>query len=269
MFRNPTTDLIVVLVIVLLIFGPKRLPGLGKQLGQGLRSSRIDHRRFDSDEDESESRRRSPARALLRSPRPAIRAVAEPAPASAQPYASRLSAAPSRVTKDARMAKVLRPIGHEDRLSIVDHLDELRSRLIICGIALAIAFGGLLLAEPRAAERCSTGPCRRPRDSANHISGLTADQVKEPKDVAADRRGRQRPGGVARSQTRERPDQLLPARLSEPQAAAEGAAQVDTAETAADHDRRRRAVHDHADGRRRTSRCCSRCRCSSTRRTRS
>ena len=37
MFRNPTTDLIVVLVIILLIFGPKRLPGLGKQLGTGLR----------------------------------------------------------------------------------------------------------------------------------------------------------------------------------------------------------------------------------------
>jgi len=37
MFRNPTTDLIVILVIVLLIFGPKRLPGLGRQLGQGIR----------------------------------------------------------------------------------------------------------------------------------------------------------------------------------------------------------------------------------------
>jgi sec-independent protein translocase protein TatA len=37
MFRNPTTDLIVVLVIVLVIFGPKRLPGLGKSLGQGFR----------------------------------------------------------------------------------------------------------------------------------------------------------------------------------------------------------------------------------------
>lgn len=37
MFRNPTTDLIVVLVIVLLIFGPKRLPGLGRSLGTGLR----------------------------------------------------------------------------------------------------------------------------------------------------------------------------------------------------------------------------------------
>jgi sec-independent protein translocase protein TatA len=35
--KSPTTDLIIVLVIVLLIFGPKRLPGLGKQLGQGMR----------------------------------------------------------------------------------------------------------------------------------------------------------------------------------------------------------------------------------------
>ncbi len=37
MFRNPTTDLLVVLLIVLLIFGPKRLPTLGRQLGHGLR----------------------------------------------------------------------------------------------------------------------------------------------------------------------------------------------------------------------------------------
>ena len=31
------TELIIVLVIVLLIFGPKRLPGMGKALGSGLR----------------------------------------------------------------------------------------------------------------------------------------------------------------------------------------------------------------------------------------
>ncbi len=31
------TELIIVLVIVLLIFGPKRLPGLGRQLGAGMR----------------------------------------------------------------------------------------------------------------------------------------------------------------------------------------------------------------------------------------
>ncbi|MGH2904623.1 MAG: twin-arginine translocase subunit TatC [Solirubrobacteraceae bacterium] len=39
------------------------------------------------------------------------------------------------------MATTIRGIGHEDRLSLVDHLDELRSRLIISAIALAIAFG--------------------------------------------------------------------------------------------------------------------------------
>jgi sec-independent protein translocase protein TatC len=39
------------------------------------------------------------------------------------------------------VAKVLRPIGHEDRLSIVDHLDELRSRLVVCLAAFFVAFG--------------------------------------------------------------------------------------------------------------------------------
>jgi sec-independent protein translocase protein TatC len=38
------------------------------------------------------------------------------------------------------MANALRPISHEDRLSIVDHLDELRSRLIVSGIVIALAF---------------------------------------------------------------------------------------------------------------------------------
>src|SRR3954466_5445671 len=34
-----------------------------------------------------------------------------------------------------------RPVGHEDRLSLIEHLDELRSRLIICVIAVAVAVG--------------------------------------------------------------------------------------------------------------------------------
>src|ERR1700750_693982 len=37
MFRNPTADLLVVLLIVLLILGPKRLPSLGKSIGHGIR----------------------------------------------------------------------------------------------------------------------------------------------------------------------------------------------------------------------------------------
>jgi sec-independent protein translocase protein TatC len=38
------------------------------------------------------------------------------------------------------MAKAMRPIGHEERLSIVDHLDELRSRMMVCGGVLLFAF---------------------------------------------------------------------------------------------------------------------------------
>ena len=37
MFRNPLIDGVVILVIVLLIMGPKRLPELGKGLGRGMR----------------------------------------------------------------------------------------------------------------------------------------------------------------------------------------------------------------------------------------
>jgi sec-independent protein translocase protein TatC len=39
------------------------------------------------------------------------------------------------------MATALKPIGHEDRLSLVEHLDELRTRLIICVVAFSVAFG--------------------------------------------------------------------------------------------------------------------------------
>ncbi len=86
MFRNPTTDLIVVLVIVLLIFGPKRLPGLGKQLGQGLREFKDSVTGGDSDESESEQHPE-----IARTSAPPVAGtgessvVAEPAPASAQP----------------------------------------------------------------------------------------------------------------------------------------------------------------------------------------
>jgi len=39
------------------------------------------------------------------------------------------------------MATALKPISHDERLTIVDHLDELRTRLIVCAAALVVAFG--------------------------------------------------------------------------------------------------------------------------------
>jgi sec-independent protein translocase protein TatC len=38
------------------------------------------------------------------------------------------------------VATAIRPVGYDDRLSVVEHLDELRNRLIISGIAFAVAF---------------------------------------------------------------------------------------------------------------------------------
>jgi sec-independent protein translocase protein TatA len=85
MFRNPTTDLIVVLVIVLLIFGPKRLPGLGKQLGQGFREFK-DSITGDSKDDEDEERPAiSPSSAVPAQPTSPQPAPPQPAPPQAAP----------------------------------------------------------------------------------------------------------------------------------------------------------------------------------------
>jgi sec-independent protein translocase protein TatA len=52
------TELIIVLVIVLVIFGPKRLPGLGRSLGSGMKEFRDSLTgkggRHDDNEDEDE-----------------------------------------------------------------------------------------------------------------------------------------------------------------------------------------------------------------------
>jgi len=60
MFRNPTTDVLVVLLIVLLILGPKRLPALGKSLGQGMREFK-DSITGDSKHDEDDDSEERPA----------------------------------------------------------------------------------------------------------------------------------------------------------------------------------------------------------------
>jgi sec-independent protein translocase protein TatA len=45
-------EIAIVLVIVLLIFGPKRLPGLGKQLGTGMREFKESITSKDKDDDD-------------------------------------------------------------------------------------------------------------------------------------------------------------------------------------------------------------------------
>ena len=79
MFRNPYTDVIVVLVIVLLIFGPKRLPGLGRSLGQGLREFKNSITGDSKDDDER------PAITQASTSQNSAGATPESQPAQAQP----------------------------------------------------------------------------------------------------------------------------------------------------------------------------------------
>ena len=64
------TELIIVLVIVLVIFGPKRLPGLGRSLGSGMKEFRDSvtgkSGGHDLDEDEDEDDRQQANAALGR-----------------------------------------------------------------------------------------------------------------------------------------------------------------------------------------------------------
>jgi sec-independent protein translocase protein TatA len=93
MFRNPTTDLIVVLVIVLLIFGPKRLPGLGKQLGQGLREFKESITGDAKDNDEAQDRPALTQAPVNAAPaRPAAAEVSSPADPAQPAPAERQSA---------------------------------------------------------------------------------------------------------------------------------------------------------------------------------
>jgi len=76
MFRNPSADLLVVLLIVLLIWGPKRLPSLGRQLGQGIREFKDSITGGDDDEDETPANRPQ----LTQAHAPVVPPPATPAP---------------------------------------------------------------------------------------------------------------------------------------------------------------------------------------------
>jgi sec-independent protein translocase protein TatA len=60
-------ELLIVLGIVLVIFGPKRLPGLGRQLGSGMREFRDSIRgKSDADDSDADDTRRQATAALGR-----------------------------------------------------------------------------------------------------------------------------------------------------------------------------------------------------------
>ena len=86
MFRNPLIDAAVVLLAVLLIFGPKRLPQLGRSLGQGMREFKdgiTGHSKVDEEEGERPQLTEASAPVAPAAAAPAAEAVPQPAPAPA------------------------------------------------------------------------------------------------------------------------------------------------------------------------------------------
>lgn len=69
------------------------------------------------------------------------------------------------------MATKLKPVGHDERLSLVEHLDELRTRIIICVATFAIAFAVCLWQDNfilnlinRPLAETATGSCETTKD---------------------------------------------------------------------------------------------------------
>src|SRR5437588_8386602 len=90
-FRSPYADALIVVLVLLLFFGPKRLPGLGRSLGQGMREFKdsISGKSHES-EDEQRPELESAPQAPPGQPAEAHPAEAQPAeaqPAEAQPAA--------------------------------------------------------------------------------------------------------------------------------------------------------------------------------------
>src|SRR5437899_3316501 len=87
LFAKPWADALIVLVVVLLFFGPKRLPALGKSLGQGMKEFKDSITGNSSDDDdEDEHPALTEASATETSPPPSAPAEATAsAAADAQP----------------------------------------------------------------------------------------------------------------------------------------------------------------------------------------
>ncbi len=78
-------ELIIVLIIALIVFGPKRLPELGRSLGRGIREFRgsISGDRDDSDTpDEDASSREPDSRREIEPPQPSAEEAGDSAPAT-------------------------------------------------------------------------------------------------------------------------------------------------------------------------------------------
>ena len=75
------THMVVVLIVLLLLFGAKRLPELGRSLGRGMREFKTS---ISTDPDDRQATLPGPASGALERPATAVQPLAEPAVAETQ-----------------------------------------------------------------------------------------------------------------------------------------------------------------------------------------
>ena len=165
-------ELIIVLVIVLLIFGPKRLPGLGVSSARACASSR------------TPSPARTDARRGWR--RPALER-GERAAAPLPPTARRDRAAgraPSRAPDALKpvATATLRPVGHEDRLSARRAPRRAAHRLIICGHRVRASRSAVcyLAERPAPADRQPAAAGHQPQKRTQQGKGIRSARSTSP-----------------------------------------------------------------------------------------
>src|SRR4029079_12848631 len=116
-------EIIIILVVLLLLFGAKRLPEMGRSLGRGMREFK-----------DAVTTSEPEPKEISSTPTPVTQASTTEAPAQPQPK--------SENAKPAAMARLPRRLKHEDSVTLVEHLDEFRSRLIVSILAVIVAFAG-------------------------------------------------------------------------------------------------------------------------------
>ena len=131
-------EIIVVLIIALIVFGPKRLPELGNSLGKGIREFKDS---VTGDNMTRTTRRTTRNRSAPQGDHHAGQTARRPT--GSKPTRSRPSPTAKSEVREG-MPRRVRAVSHEDQLSLVDHLDELRHRIVVClvvfGVALALCF---------------------------------------------------------------------------------------------------------------------------------
>ncbi len=137
-------ELIIIAVVLVLLFGAKKLPELARGSGQALRIFKAETKGLDEDDDKKTPEQRDSTRATRRSrTRPRRRADGERPTSRASRSAAPTHPAEAAVASPACFglyrAKPQNPVGDDGRMALADHFRELRARLLRAITVLIVA----------------------------------------------------------------------------------------------------------------------------------